>query len=57
MLQHSIFFNWIRILINLPLDYNIFVYIFFMFAKFQGDKRLIAMSSINCLNSSFYSLK
>ena len=30
---------------------------FFMLTKFQGDQRLIAMSSINCLNSSFYSLK
>ena len=27
--------------------------IFFMFAKFQGDKKLIAMLSINFLNSSF----
>ena len=28
-----------------------------MLTKFQGDQRLIAMSSINCLNSSFCSLK
>ena len=28
-----------------------------MLEKFQGDQRLIAMSSINCLNSNFYSLK
>ena len=27
--------------------------IFFMLTKFHGDQRLIAMSSINCLNSSF----
>ena len=31
--------------------------IFFMFTKFQGNQRSIAMSSINCLNSSFCSLK
>ena len=31
--------------------------IFFMLAKFWGNQRLIAMSSINFLNSSFYSLK
>ena len=28
-----------------------------MLTKFQGDQRLIAMSSINCLNSSFCNLK
>ena len=28
-----------------------------MLTKFQGDKKLIAMSSINCLYSSFSSLK
>ena len=28
-----------------------------MFAEFQGNQRLIAMLLINCLNSSFYSLK
>ena len=28
-----------------------------MLAKFQGDKKLIAMPSINCLNSSFCNLK
>ena len=27
-----------------------------MLTKFQGDQRLIAMSSISCLNSSFCSL-
>ena len=31
--------------------------IFFMLTKFQGDQRSIVMSSINCLNSSFSSLK
>ena len=31
--------------------------IFFMLIKFHGDQRLIAMSSINCLNSSSRSLK
>ena len=31
--------------------------IFFILTKFQGDQRSIAMSSINCLNSSFYNLK
>ena len=30
---------------------------FFILIKFQGDQILIVMSSINCLNSSFYSLK
>ena len=28
-----------------------------MLKKFQGDQRLITMSSINCLNLSFCSLK
>ena len=28
-----------------------------MFAKFKGNQRSIAISSINCLKSSFYSLK
>ena len=28
-----------------------------MLKKFQSDQRLITMSSINCLNSSFHSLK
>ena len=32
-------------------------HIFFMLIKFQGDQRLIAMLSINCLNSSFHHLK
>ena len=31
--------------------------IFSILAKFQGDQRSIAMSSIDCLNSSFCSLK
>ena len=31
--------------------------IFSMFAKFQGNQRLITMSSINCINSSFFNLK
>ena len=34
-----------------------YLHIFFMLKKFHGDQRLIAMSSINCLNSSFRSLK
>ena len=35
-----------------------YIYIYIaMFAKFRGDQRLIAMSSINYLNLSFYSLK
>ena len=34
-----------------------YLHIFFMIKIFQGDKKLIAMSSTNCLNSSFYSLK
>ena len=33
------------------------IQIFFMLSKFQGDQRLIGMSSINCQNSSFSSLK
>ena len=32
-------------------------HIFLMLTKFQGDQRLIGMSLITCLNSSFYSLK
>ena len=34
-----------------------YLHIFFMLTKFEGDQRFIAMSSINCLNSCFYSLK
>ena len=34
-----------------------YLHIFFMLTKFQGDQRLIGMLSINCLNSSFSSLK
>ena len=34
-----------------------YLHIFFIVAKFQGNQRLITMSSINCLNSSFCSLK
>ena len=34
-----------------------YLHIFFLLTKFQGDQRLIDMSSINCLNSSFRSLK
>ena len=34
-----------------------YLHIFFMHTKFQGDHRSIAMSSINCLYSSFSSLK
>ena len=34
-----------------------YLHIFFMLTKFQGDQRLIITSSINCLNSSFCSLK
>ena len=40
--------------IIIGLDY---LYIFSMFAKFKGNQRSIAISSINCLKSSFYSLK
>ena len=32
-------------------------HIFFMLTKFHSDRRLIATSTINCLNSSFCSLK
>ena len=35
----------------------LYLCIFSMFAKFQGDKKLIVMLLINCLNSSFCSLK
>ena len=34
-----------------------YLHIFFMLTKFQGNKKLIATSSISCLNSSFCSLK
>ena len=34
-----------------------YLHIFSILAKFQGDQRLIVMSSINCLNLSFCSLK
>ena len=34
-----------------------YFHIFFMLTKFQRDQRLIAMSLINCLNSSFRNLK
>ena len=34
-----------------------YLHIFFMLTSFQGDKRLIVMSSIDCLYSSFSSLK
>ena len=34
-----------------------YLHIFFMHIKFQDDQILIVMSSINYLNSSFYSLK
>ena len=34
-----------------------YLHIFFMLTKFQADQRLITISSINCLNSSFCSLK
>ena len=34
-----------------------YLHIFFMVTKFQGNQRLIGMSSINCLNSSFCTLK
>ena len=34
-----------------------YLHIFFMLTKFQGDQRLIAMLSINCLDLSFSSLK
>ena len=34
-----------------------YFHIISIFAKFQGNQRLIAISSVNCLYSSFYSLK
>ena len=34
-----------------------YLHIFFMHTKFQGNQRLIVMSSINSLNSSFCNLK
>ena len=34
-----------------------YLYIFSILTKFQGDQRLITMSLINCLDSSFSSLK
>ena len=34
-----------------------YLHIFFMLTKFQGNQRLIATSSISCLNSSFCNLK
>ena len=34
-----------------------YLHIFFMIKKFQGDQRLIVISSINCSNSSSCSLK
>ena len=34
-----------------------YIHIFFMLTKFQGDRRIIAMSSINCLSLSFCRLK
>ena len=34
-----------------------YLYIFSMLTKFKDDKKSIAMSSINCLNSKFCSLK
>ena len=50
---------------NLLLDVNFnkftvglhYIHILFMLAKFYDDQRLIVMVSINCLNSSFCSLK
>ena len=30
-----------------------YLYIYFMLTKFQGEQRLIVMSSINCLNQVF----
>ena len=44
------------ILTNIPLDYIIFIFIF-IHSKFQDDQKLIGMSSMNFLNSSFCSLK
>ena len=34
-----------------------YLHIFSILAKFQSDQKLIVMPSINCLNSSFCSLK
>ena len=34
-----------------------YLHTFFMVTKFHNDRRLIATSTINCLNSSFCSLK
>ena len=34
-----------------------YLHIFFMLKKFKSNQKLIAMSSINCLNSSFCNLK
>ena len=34
-----------------------YLYIFFMLTSFQGDQRLIVMSSINCLDLNISSLK
>ena len=34
-----------------------YLHVFFIHTKFLDDQRLIAMSSINCLNSSFCILK
>ena len=34
-----------------------YLHMFFILTSFQGDQRLIVMSSINCLDSSFSSLK
>ena len=45
-----------QILTNLLLDYIIFVYSSWL-QNFRDNKKLIAMSSINCLNSNFCSLK
>ena len=33
-----------------------YLHIFFILSKFQGDQRLLVMSSINCLSSSFCTL-
>ena len=33
-----------------------YLHIFFILSKFQGDQRLLVMSSINCLSSNFCSL-
>ena len=44
------------ILWNLPL-YYIFFLISSIFAKISNDQRLIARSTIKCLNSNFYSIK